>query len=521
MLTIARRRELERKVKAASTNCNDFIEATMRDNHGRRMVQAEIHRFMQDWVDEQFKLGYQYLIIDAPFGHGKSEQFSTGRVAHEIGKNPELRAKVICNLEPLASKSVGAVRNLILSQEYGLVFPGIQPDLNHFGNKSFRVRRRGTGREPTMDGWGVFSSGTGGRCDFMVWDDMCDMNNSVLSPNERIRTYDTLAGVWLPRLEPDGRMIVIKTVWHEDDAGQKFIKTPGFRHLLLRINKAMTAIEVYVMEKQVAVLPLWESKWPRSALQKKRDVMKEGPYARGFELRPYSDKNKTFPSFLKCVKWGEDPSANIPENATVLGGCDLSGESRMGTILGGAAIFPQPGTQKIVRRLVYLAGEYGVSKLPMRIDELISRHHPPVIKVEDNALQSTFVSMLQSRYDGKSPTAVIPTTTTSAKFSVEVGIVSLETQMAAGLWEFPIPYASISDVPPDSVYEKLIREFCGHPDVGDSDTIMTIWFIETAAKQYLPAYEPPPPENPMLDLWNTLQKEKEQARGDAWDDLTF
>ena len=138
--------------------------------------------------------------VELPRGHGKTSQM-TGRVAWEIGKNPEIRVKIVASTDDEAAKTVTLIRKILESAEYRRVFPEIAPDGHStWGNTAFTVTRAKLIRDPTVEAVSVFGR-AGGRADLLIADDICDLRNAVQQPTLREQVKESWKTIWLPTLD--------------------------------------------------------------------------------------------------------------------------------------------------------------------------------------------------------------------------------------------------------------------------------------------------------------------------------
>src|SRR5262249_9373267 len=148
------------------------------------------------------------VLIEAPRDHGKSTNI-LGRVVWELGRDPNLRVKIVCQSDPKARERLAEVRaHITMNQRVRDVFPdlvtadGDEPDWN----KGRRVVRRSfISKDPSLEAHGVTASGTGGRADLIVFDDVVDLRNAVTIPALRETVKTNYKAVWLNLLEPDAR----------------------------------------------------------------------------------------------------------------------------------------------------------------------------------------------------------------------------------------------------------------------------------------------------------------------------
>ena len=234
-----------RRIQSSRTDLADFIETCCKDDHGVALKLASLH--FRQWI---FHIQYCWTrglkaIIVAPFGHGKSSSFAVPLVAHCMGVDPNIRAKIITNDDAGARKRVHAVKNIIESPTYQLAFPRTRPG-SKWTDHELYLRRLGHSIDPSLHARGVLTTGVGGRADIEVFDDAVDQKNSF-DAAQRLKVLSLIESTWISRLEPDGHVLYIDTPWHLDDATHHLMGRSGWCTLLQRITPDCKYIEQEVI----------------------------------------------------------------------------------------------------------------------------------------------------------------------------------------------------------------------------------------------------------------------------------
>jgi len=225
-----RRLQLAVRAELARRDVNAFCEFVMTGPDGRPWVQQPFHREWQALVPQQ---GSSRVLIGAPRESAKTSQLAVGRVIWELGRNPNLRIKIVTSTDDLASDIVATVADHILrNPRVRRVFPKLQPASAALwpkpGARSDRlvVARSIHDKDPSVSGHGVLSTGAGGRADLIIFDDVVDYRNSVASATLRGRVAESMLEVWINLLGPTGRALYVGTVWHEDDLTMQLRANP-------------------------------------------------------------------------------------------------------------------------------------------------------------------------------------------------------------------------------------------------------------------------------------------------------
>lgn len=205
-----------------------------------------------------------------------------GRVIWELGVNPTLRVKVICASDDLAKKRVRLLRRLIEHNEcVKAVFPDLVPGNEGWTQHSFSVQRATHVVDSSVEAYGVTSRATGGRSDLLIFDDVCDLNNSLLSNVRRQEVIDLIDNVWINLVHPSyGRIWFVGTPWHYQDALMKKSETPGYAFLKCGIDAKLT--------------PIWPERWPTEKLQQRKADIGSLAFARSFHCWPQSGEEQLF-----------------------------------------------------------------------------------------------------------------------------------------------------------------------------------------------------------------------------------
>ncbi len=246
---------LAEKKRRCRENFHEFAGFCMRDEKGRAVTQESLHRVMQLHISTCWAAGLHAAVL-APFGHGKTVQLPVGRVCWELGKDPTLRFKIVCNNDKKAMERVMGCTALMFSDAYQLVFPEIRPvpqDKARRQRKQAKMTqhevyldRPGQALDASIQAAGVLSGGTGGRCDVMAFDDIVDQKNALDEPTMRAKVIANMENVWMERLAPNGRAFYVGTPWHQADATHKLMDNPEWCVLCCKISDDFQRIELEV-----------------------------------------------------------------------------------------------------------------------------------------------------------------------------------------------------------------------------------------------------------------------------------
>jgi len=246
----------------------DFIGPSM---DSRFLGQAPLHLTWQRHLD-----AHQWAGIIAPQFHGKTTQMML-RVLWELGRNPELLVKYISCSDDLAADRVFAFRHMIQhNKRLRMVFPHLvpHPHADDWTTESFTILRRSQIKDSSLSAHGILTAGSGGRADLIVFDDVVDMRNAVMNPENRGKVKKFFWHVWMKTLAPEGRAWYINTMWDEEDLTNEIMKNEQWHFRNDSINDALD--------------PVWPERWNRSALEKALSADEES-FRRGMQNRVVSE----------------------------------------------------------------------------------------------------------------------------------------------------------------------------------------------------------------------------------------
>lgn len=235
--------------------------------------QAEIHDRAQDFMSD-----HDDCYIELHRGIGKTTQVSAGRAVYEIGRNPDIRIKIVQQNDMEAKKTVAYAKHLIETDRYRKVFPHIQPDPELWGSEQFSVRRNKFFRDATMEAKGIFGR-AGGRADILIPDDICDLRNAIQQPALREQVKEAWSTNWLPMLDMSAerapRTWKVGTCYHVSDITADWRAYHAEHGSLLRVPV-------------VDFRSPWGEVFTPEVLRTRREIMGPVAYGRAFELNPIS-----------------------------------------------------------------------------------------------------------------------------------------------------------------------------------------------------------------------------------------
>lgn len=212
---------LERKMieellrrEEAKIHMENFVPYVTENLH----IPAPHHIILCRALDACLRGQKKRLIVAMPPAHAKSVYSSHNFPAFWLGNRPTDKIIAASHTQPFAAEIGGKVRNLINNEMYRRLFEiQISPDT------------RAKDRWDTTAGGEYYTTGVGGsvvgrRANLFLVDDPYKSKQVAYSAAERKRISDWFFVDVVPRLLPNGVIVVIATRWHEDDLTGEILK---------------------------------------------------------------------------------------------------------------------------------------------------------------------------------------------------------------------------------------------------------------------------------------------------------
>ena len=467
-----------------------FIEAVLMDERNNPIINDEIHRQQHKFIWDNLQEGNNHLVILAPYKHGKTPQIGVGLPLYFMCQNPNVRIVEVCNVDDSAIDRVEEVREIIINNEQlHLLHPEIKPERDARPAKSkFKVKRTSTGKDYTLQAYGVLGSGTGSTIDVLIFDDICDENNTY-SEALRSKVKRRVNHTWLNRLVAGGIFISIATAYHLEDAVHMLARNSEYMVLVQRISEDYSCIEQITFRgepfqkigelfdrHEVERLPLWTAKWDKESLIKRRNQTGVIAFERGFRQNAFSADASTFSHYKDIV---------IPDKLPVLNhhdykffcGVDLSGDKRPGNVVVSGGI-DAAGHGHIWDIQRFKGSAPAFCDLLIALNE---RFRYSIMMIENNALQGQLIKMFN---DKGARLPLSPYFTGSQKMKEGQGLPGLDVQFEQKLWSFYDGETEGHDPVCECGFCRFKKEFSLHPQIDQDDVIMSMWFLSEAVRMY-------------------------------------
>ena len=220
------------------------------------------------------------LIINMPPRHTKSEFASYLLPAWFLGKFPKKKIIETAHTAELAVGFGRKVRNLVDSDVYKSIFPGV----------GLQSDSKAAGRWATNQGGDYFAIGVGGAvtgkgADILIIDDPHSEQEAALAENNPEvydKTHEWYTSGPRQRLQPGGAIIIVMTRWSKKDLTGQVLKSA-----MQRSGEEWEVIEF------PAILPdgdpLWPQFWSLKELEALRNELPNGKWMAQYMQQPTSD----------------------------------------------------------------------------------------------------------------------------------------------------------------------------------------------------------------------------------------
>jgi predicted phage terminase large subunit-like protein len=335
-----------------------FLQWVLKGPGEEFLPMAEIHNQLQNHLTD-----HRLALVELPRDHGKTTQVCL-RVLWELGRNPNLRIKIVCASDALAAERTRFLRRSIERNPHvKMVFPNLQPS-EPWTAEAFTVKRTTELIGPSVAAFGIGTSATGARADLLICDDVVDVR-AISSRQERQRAKEYFRNNLLNLLEPQGRFWGLCTPWHPDD-----------------LNAELKATEAYaVFRKAIGadLEPVWPEKWNRERLEMRKNEIGEAGFARGYRLTPMSESE-----LLIQAEWIVDyAEIGLPEKVILSIDPAVTANSKAdASAVVALGRMPQSNEVRVLEALAY---RVTMPDLVGKIAEAEARWKPSEILFESNA----------------------------------------------------------------------------------------------------------------------------------------
>jgi predicted phage terminase large subunit-like protein len=267
--------EQAQKVENAQDNFIDFVHTVWPN-----FIDGAHHKRMAKAFERVARGEIKRLIINMPPRHTKSEFASYLLPAWFLGKFPQKKVIQTSHTAELAVGFGRKVRNLVDSEVYRTIFPGV----------GLQADSKAAGRWATNAGGDYFAIGIGGAvtgkgADILIIDDPHSEQEAALSetnPEIYDKTYEWYTSGPRQRLQPGGSIVIVMTRWSKKDLTGQVLKSA-----MQRSGEEWEVIEF------PAILPsgnpLWPQFWSLGELSALREELPSSKWMAQYMQQPTSE----------------------------------------------------------------------------------------------------------------------------------------------------------------------------------------------------------------------------------------
>ena len=244
--------------------------------HGRH------HALMAKKFEEIAQGKVKRLIINMAPRHTKSEFASYLLPSWFLGKYPGKKVIQTSNTADLAVNFGRKVRNLVMSEQYAQVFPGV----------ALRQDSKAAGRWATNRGGEYFAIGVGGTvtgkgADLLIIDDPHSEQEATLAggdPSVFDKVYEWYTSGPRQRLQPGGAIVIVMTRWGEKDLTGRIIRDAAQRDR----DDEWEIIELPAI--MPSGNPLWPEFWSLPELEALKEELPPAKWNAQYQQTPTGDE---------------------------------------------------------------------------------------------------------------------------------------------------------------------------------------------------------------------------------------
>lgn len=225
--------------RKAKTNLLDFIRYINPD-YIVSEFSITVCRVLDEFIQSMANGERPVLCLGAPPQHGKSDIVSRYLPAYIFGHYPDLRIGGLSYGKDLASDMNRDVQRIMLSPEYGHIFPDSSLNPKRVVTVETMAKRNSdtfeiVGRKGSYIAAGVGGPLTGKKLDLGIIDDPIKNSEEALSKTIKDKVWQWYGSTFLTRLSKNSGQIIMATRWATDDlTGRVIEKNPKAKWLAFK-----------------------------------------------------------------------------------------------------------------------------------------------------------------------------------------------------------------------------------------------------------------------------------------------
>ena len=274
---------------------------------------AKHHQFICEKLEQVERGEIKRLLVTCPPGAAKSHYANVMFSAWFLGRNPR-KSILTCSANADLSANWGRkVRNLVGTEEYQFVFPGVAVSSDNRAADQWSLVQGGEDKAS-----GVGAAIVGRRADLGVIDDPIASREDADSEATRQRLWDWWLTDFRTRLKPGAGVVLIQTRWHESDLAGKLLddaKRGGEQWEVINIPAIAEANDVLGRAEGEPLWPEWFT--PEQFAQAKRDTR---TWTSLYQQRPTATEG----SIIKRAYWEVWTEPVFPEPLETIASIDTA-----------------------------------------------------------------------------------------------------------------------------------------------------------------------------------------------------
>lgn len=279
-------------------------------------------RLIAEHLDAVLRGEIDRLAVHMPPRHGKSETVTYRLPVCWLEGRPRDNVLITGYNERFARKFGRRTRNL--AQGRGLVSPAKAAADEWETPQGGLLMTRGVGSPPT---------GTGFQG--ILIDDPVRRREDADSEVWREKAWDWYTDDLYSRLEPGGWIVLIMTLWHEDDLGARAVASEPGRWTVLKLPALAEDGDILGRSPGAA---LWPERYDEAALDRIREVMRTNEGERSWQALYQQNPTPREGSFFRTGQFGYVEAGEVPAGLRSARGWDLGATAGAGDWTAGVRL---------------------------------------------------------------------------------------------------------------------------------------------------------------------------------------
>ncbi len=314
-------------------------------------------------------------------------------IAYMLVKNPKLRFLILSADSNTAGKITQDARNIIVRHPLALHLHGKE---NTWRDSKFYVNGSEDPRNPSVSAYGIMSNITGGRADFVIFDDIEVPKNAA---NEALReALRNRVGDTVHILVPYGKMLFVGTPHSFDSLYPE------------KIDAGASSLRIPLINNPEGDFPditgtsAWDDRFPmEEVLKRQRASRTKGNFLSQYQLIPYNAEDTIFDmeqliEYKNSINYytaNRETVLNIGKQRMVSCSCfwdpAMSGRSNDDSVI--AVVFSNAEGHYFIHAAKKLVGDAETQCLQAK--EFALKYHIPQITIETNGVGAFLPAILR------------------------------------------------------------------------------------------------------------------------------